>query len=86
LKNKARDIGFLLSTIPVYIGSSNNYTLHHIVSKVSPESEADKAGLRAMDLITHVNGEIIQVFLENIQSKRLKLGLFEHRSAESDPL
>ncbi|CBY19791.1 unnamed protein product [Oikopleura dioica] len=60
LKNKARDIGFLLSTIPVYIGSSNNYTLHHIVSKVSPESEADKAGLRAMDLITHVNGEIIQ--------------------------
>lgn len=60
LKNKARDIGFLLSTIPVYIGSSNNYTLHHIVSKVSPESEADKAGLKAMDLVTHVNGEIIQ--------------------------
>jgi microtubule-associated serine/threonine kinase len=73
LKNKARDIGFLLSTIPVYIGSSNNYTLHHIVSKVSPESEADKAGLKAMDLITHVNGEIIQVRTENRQNETIKI-------------
>jgi microtubule-associated serine/threonine kinase len=73
LKNKARDIGFLLSTIPVYIGSTNNYTLHHIVSKVSPESEADKAGLKAMDLITHVNGEIIQVRTENRQNETIKI-------------
>lgn len=73
MKNKARDIGFLLSTIPVYIGSSNNYTLHHIVSKVSPESEADKAGLKAMDLITHVNGEIIQVRTENRQNETIKI-------------
>ncbi|CAG5094917.1 Oidioi.mRNA.OKI2018_I69.XSR.g13946.t1.cds [Oikopleura dioica] len=86
LKNKTRDIGFLLSTIPVYIGSSNNYTLHHIVSKVSPDSEAEKAGLKAMDLITHVNGEIIQGCLNTevlnlIYSEGDELTLSSNRSS-----
>jgi len=52
--------GFTVMTIPVYIGSSNNYTLHHLVKSVSSGSEAEKAGLRETDLITHIKGEAVQ--------------------------
>ena len=48
-------------TIPVYIGKTENYTLHHLVRSVKPDSNAEMAGLKQMDLITHINGEIVQV-------------------------
>ena len=33
------------------------------VKSVSPGSEAEKAGLRETDLITHIKGEAVQVML-----------------------
>ena len=33
------------------------------VKSVSPGSEAEKAGLRETDLITHIKGEAVQVIL-----------------------
>jgi len=57
-------------TIPVYIGKSNNYTLQHIVQSVQPGSNADASGLKNMDLIQEINGEIVQVnnYFNNIPS------------------
>ena len=58
---RGRILGFEIMTIPVYVGKSNNYTLQHLVRNVQPGSNAEAAGLKQMDLITHINGEIVQV-------------------------
>ena len=58
---KSRILGFEVSTIPVYVGNSNNYTLQHLVQKVVKGSQAEIAGLKDMDLITHINSEPVQV-------------------------
>ena len=58
---KSRNLGFDISTIPVYVGNSNNYTLQHLVQKVVKGSLAETAGLKEMDLITHINSEPVQV-------------------------
>ncbi|CAJ1060829.1 microtubule-associated serine/threonine-protein kinase 3 isoform X2 [Xyrichtys novacula] len=52
--------GFTLQAIRVYMGDSDVYTVHHMVSSVEEGSPAHQAGLRAGDLITHVNGESVQ--------------------------
>ncbi|XP_034559716.1 microtubule-associated serine/threonine-protein kinase 3 isoform X2 [Notolabrus celidotus] len=52
--------GFTLQAIRVYMGDSDVYTVHHMVSSVEEGSPAHQAGLRTGDLITHVNGESVQ--------------------------
>ncbi|XP_075896761.1 microtubule-associated serine/threonine-protein kinase 3 isoform X3 [Nelusetta ayraudi] len=52
--------GFTLQAIRVYMGDSDVYTVHHMVSSVEESSQAYQAGLRTGDLITHVNGESVQ--------------------------
>ncbi|KAM8875610.1 microtubule-associated serine/threonine-protein kinase 3 isoform 3-T3 [Spinachia spinachia] len=52
--------GFTLQAIRVYMGDSDVYTVHHMVSSVEESSPAHQAGLRTGDLITHVNGESVQ--------------------------
>ncbi|XP_061594514.1 microtubule-associated serine/threonine-protein kinase 3 isoform X2 [Cololabis saira] len=52
--------GFTVQAIRVYMGDSDVYTVHHMVSSVEEGSPAHEAGLRTGDLITHVNGESIQ--------------------------
>ncbi|XP_042191768.1 microtubule-associated serine/threonine-protein kinase 2 [Callorhinchus milii] len=49
--------GFTLRAIRVYMGESDVYTVHHMVWHVEEGGQAHDAGLRAGDLITHVNGE-----------------------------
>ncbi|XP_070601895.1 microtubule-associated serine/threonine-protein kinase 2 isoform X2 [Erythrolamprus reginae] len=52
-----KNYGFSLRAIRVYMGNSDIYSVHHIVWHVEEGGPASEAGLRAGDLITHVNGE-----------------------------
>ncbi|GFN87077.1 microtubule-associated serine/threonine-protein kinase [Plakobranchus ocellatus] len=63
LKKGARGFGFSFRSIRVYIGESDVYTLQHIVTEVEHNSPSFEAGLRAGDLITHVNDESVQSLL-----------------------
>lgn len=52
--------GFTVHTVRVYYGDTDFYTMHHLVMAVDLGSPAFEAGLRPGDLITHINGEVVQ--------------------------
>ncbi|KAI1891846.1 hypothetical protein AGOR_G00147940 [Albula goreensis] len=61
----SRDLSLSISSLrpPIIIHSSGKndvYTVHHMVWSVEESGPAHEAGLRAGDLITHVNGESVQ--------------------------
>ncbi|KAG7456577.1 hypothetical protein MATL_G00237270 [Megalops atlanticus] len=60
IHSSGRKYGFTLRAIRVYMGESDVYTVHHMVSRVEEGSPAHEAGLREGDLITHVNGESVR--------------------------
>ncbi|XP_028299190.1 microtubule-associated serine/threonine-protein kinase 3 isoform X2 [Gouania willdenowi] len=60
IHTSGKKYGFTLQAIRVYMGDSDVYTVHHMVSSVEEDSPAHQAGLRTGDLITHVNGESVQ--------------------------
>ncbi|MEQ2302817.1 Microtubule-associated serine/threonine-protein kinase 3 [Ameca splendens] len=60
IHTSGKKYGFTLQAIRVYMGDSDVYTVHHMVSSVEEGSPAHQAGLRTGDLITHLNGESVQ--------------------------
>ncbi|XP_061634107.1 microtubule-associated serine/threonine-protein kinase 3 isoform X2 [Phyllopteryx taeniolatus] len=60
IHTSGKKYGFTMQAIRVYMGDSDVYTVHHMVSSVDEGSPAYQAGLRTGDLITHVNGESVQ--------------------------
>ncbi|KAM4535288.1 microtubule-associated serine/threonine-protein kinase 1-like isoform 2-T2 [Fundulus diaphanus] len=59
IHRSGKKYGFTLRAIRVYIGDSDVYSLHHMVWHVEDAGPAQEAGLKAGDLITHVNGESV---------------------------
>uniref|UniRef100_A0A4W5NNF0 non-specific serine/threonine protein kinase n=1 Tax=Hucho hucho TaxID=62062 RepID=A0A4W5NNF0_9TELE len=60
IHSSGKRFGFALRAIRVYMGDSDVYTVHHMVWCVEDDTPAHEAGLRAGDLITHVNGESVK--------------------------
>lgn len=60
IKRGASGFGFTVHTVRVYLGETYFYTMHHLVMDVDIGSPAYEAGLRAGDLITHINGQPVQ--------------------------
>ncbi|XP_054981696.1 microtubule-associated serine/threonine-protein kinase 3 isoform X1 [Sorex araneus] len=59
IHSSGKKYGFSLRAIRVYMGDSDVYTVHHVVWSVEEGGPAQEAGLRAGDLITHINGESV---------------------------
>lgn len=55
-----KKLGFFMKAIRVYLGTSDVYTLHHLVTQVEKGSPSEKAGLCPGDLLTHINNTAIE--------------------------
>uniref|UniRef100_A0A8C9V9C3 non-specific serine/threonine protein kinase n=1 Tax=Scleropages formosus TaxID=113540 RepID=A0A8C9V9C3_SCLFO len=86
--------GFTLRAIRVYMGDSDVYTVHHMVWHVEQGGPAHEAGLRAGDLITHVNGEpvhglvhteVVELILKSGSKVSILATPFENTSIKVGP-
>ncbi|KFD50184.1 hypothetical protein M513_08929 [Trichuris suis] len=60
IQRGSKGFGFSIKSVRVYLGNTEFYTIQHIVSSVDPTTAAYENGLRAEDLITHVNGSCVE--------------------------
>ncbi|XP_070604232.1 microtubule-associated serine/threonine-protein kinase 3 isoform X1 [Erythrolamprus reginae] len=92
--SSGKKYGFSLRAIRVYMGDSDVYTVYHMVWNVEDGSPAHDAGLRAGDLITHVNGEsvlglvhmdVVELFLKSGNKVSLRTTALENTSIRVGP-
>ncbi|KAM8960296.1 microtubule-associated serine/threonine-protein kinase 4 isoform 2-T2 [Pelodytes ibericus] len=94
IQSSGKKFGFTLQAIRVFVGDSDVYTVHHIVWSVEEGSSAYKAGLKAGDLITHINGEpvhglvhteVIELLLKSGSKVAITTTAFENTSIKTGP-
>ncbi|XP_016058160.1 PREDICTED: microtubule-associated serine/threonine-protein kinase 4 isoform X2 [Miniopterus natalensis] len=94
IHSSGKNYGFTIRAIRVYVGDSDVYTVHHIVWNVEEGSPACQAGLRAGDLITHINGEpvhglvhteVIELLLKSGNKVSVTTTPFENTSIKTGP-
>ncbi|XP_066472775.1 microtubule-associated serine/threonine-protein kinase 4 isoform X2 [Tiliqua scincoides] len=94
IHTSGKKYGFTIRAIRVYVGDSDIYTVHHIVWNVEEGSPAYQAGLKAGDLITHINGEpvhglvhteVIELLLKSGNKVSITTTPFENTSIKTGP-
>uniref|UniRef100_A0A2K5KY55 non-specific serine/threonine protein kinase n=1 Tax=Cercocebus atys TaxID=9531 RepID=A0A2K5KY55_CERAT len=94
IHSSGKNYGFTIRAIRVYVGDSDIYTVHHIVWNVEEGSPACQAGLKAGDLITHINGEpvhglvhteVIELLLKSGSKVSITTTPFENTSIKTGP-
>ncbi|NXL88041.1 MAST4 kinase, partial [Alectura lathami] len=94
IHSSGKKYGFTIRAIRVYVGDSDIYTVHHIVWNVEEGGEAFQAGLKAGDLITHINGEavhglvhteVIELLLKSGNKVSIMTTPFENTSIKMGP-
>ncbi|CAH8669666.1 unnamed protein product [Dicrocoelium dendriticum] len=85
--------GFTIRAIRVFFGTSNRYTLHHLVHSVDPDGPAFRAGLKEGYLITSINNvptpgmlhtQLVRLLLQNIPEIRLQILPIQQSHIRSD--
>lgn len=94
IHSSGKKFGFTLRAIRVYACDSDVYTVYHMVWNVEDSGPAQKAGLRAGDLITHVNGEsvhglvhteVVELLLKSGSKVAISTTPFENTSIKTGP-
>lgn len=86
----------IYSFFRVYYSETDYYTMHHLIMVVDEGSLGYESGLRPGDLITHINGESVQVMIRirndmehdyfHTQVLQLLLTSLEHVTLRATPL
>ncbi|XP_052632750.1 microtubule-associated serine/threonine-protein kinase 4 isoform X6 [Harpia harpyja] len=94
IHSSGKKYGFTIRAIRVYVGDSDIYTVHHVVWNVEEGGAAYQAGLKAGDLITHINGEpvhglvhteVIELLLKSGNKVSVTTTPFENTSIKTGP-
>ncbi|XP_028272971.1 microtubule-associated serine/threonine-protein kinase 3 isoform X3 [Parambassis ranga] len=94
IHSSGKKFGFTLRAIRVYACDSDIYTVYHMVWNVEDGGPAHKAGLKAGDLITHVNGEpvhglvhteVVELLLKSGSKVAISTTAFENTSIKTGP-
>ncbi|XP_030623108.1 microtubule-associated serine/threonine-protein kinase 4 [Chanos chanos] len=94
IHSSGKKFGFTLRAIRVYACDSDVYTVYHMVWNVEDGGPAHKAGLKAGDLITHVNGEpvhglvhteVVELLLKSGNKVAISTTPFENTTIKTGP-
>ncbi|KAM6975739.1 microtubule-associated serine/threonine-protein kinase 3 isoform 2-T2 [Tautogolabrus adspersus] len=94
IHSSGKKFGFTLRAIRVYACEGDVYTVYHMVWNVEEGGPAHKAGLKAGDLITHVNGEpvhglvhteVVELLLKSGSKVTISTTPFENTSIKTGP-
>ncbi|KAM8827910.1 microtubule-associated serine/threonine-protein kinase 3 isoform 3-T3 [Spinachia spinachia] len=94
IHSSGKKFGFTLRAIRVYSCDGDVYTVYHMVWNVEDGGPAHKAGLKAGDLITHVNGEpvhglvhteVVELLLKSGSKVAISTTPFENTSIKTGP-